>query len=253
MSYEESSVEEAAVNPSLAAIADYLDSYLGSADIPNDQNGIYRPSQRLVKRIGLAIEPWTGIETWVQQNHLDALCLHRPWKLNMQVLPEEIGILAYHLAFDLKLTFGFNRRLADVLQMTKLTPFASKDGLPLGMIGDISSMPLHIFVEYLGETFGVFPTIERYYRETVSRVALVGAMTDTLIREAAEQGVDLYITGQFRQHARRAVSENGMTVAVVGHTVGELWGIGTLASLLRERYASLDVVVAPKKMMTVGN
>ncbi len=227
----------------LAAIADYLNSYLGSADIPNDQNGIYRPSSRPVKRIGLAIEPWTGIETWVQQEHLDALFLHRPWKLDIQALPEEIGILAYHLAFDLKLTFGLNRRLADVLQMTNLTPFAYKDGLPLGMIGNITSMPMNTFIEHLGETFGIVPTIERHYRETVSRVALVGAMTDILIREAAEQAVDLYITGQFRQPARRAVSETGMTVAIVGHTVGELWGIRTLASLLRERYTELEVVV----------
>ena len=189
----------------LASIANYLNSYLGSADIPNDQNGIYRPSQQPVKRIGLAIEPWAGIEAWVEQERLDAIFLHRPWKLDMQALPEEIGILAYHLAFDLKLTFGFNRRLADVLQMTNLAPFAFKDGLPLGMIGDITSMPMNTFVEHLGETFGVAPTIERYYRETVGRVALVGAMTDTLIREAAEQGVDLYITGQFRQPARSAL------------------------------------------------
>ncbi len=85
---------------SLVALANYLDGYLGSAYIPNDQNGIYRPSPRLVRRIGLAIEPWTGIETWVQQEHLDALFLHRPWRLDMQALPEEIGILAYHFTDD---------------------------------------------------------------------------------------------------------------------------------------------------------
>jgi len=228
---------------SLVALANYLDGYLGSAYIPNDQNGIYRPSPRLVRRIGLAIEPWTGIETWVQQEHLDALFLHRPWRLDMQALPEEIGILAYHLAFDLKLTFGFNRRLADVLQMTNLTPFAFKDVLPLGMIGDVSTTHMSTFIEYLGETFGVVPTVDRHYRETVSRVALIGAMTDDFIREAAQQGVDLYITGQFRQPARRAISGTDMTIAIVGHAVGELWGIRSLASLLRERYASLDVVI----------
>ncbi len=228
---------------SLVALANYLDGYLGSAYIPNDQNGIYRPSPRLVRRIGLAIEPWTGIETWVQQEHLDALFLHRPWRLDMQALPEEIGILAYHLAFDLKLTFGFNRRLADVLQMTNLTPFAFKEGLPLGMIGDVSTTHTSTFIEYLGETFGVAPTVDRHYRETVSRVALVGAMTDDFIREAAEQGVDLYITGQFRQPARRAISGTDMTIAIVGHAAGELWGIRSLASLLCERYASLDVVI----------
>ncbi len=184
---------------------------------------------------------------WVQHNHLDALFLHRPWHLDVQTLPNDVGILAYHLAFDLNLTFGFNRRLADVLQMTHLAPFAFKDDLPLGMLGTISATPVNTFIEYLAETFGARPIIEKSYSETVSRIAIAGAMTDSLIRNAAEQGVGLYITGQFRQPARAAVNETGMVVAVIGHTVGELWGIRTLASLLRERWAALDVVIAPRR------
>ena len=233
------------MNISLQALAAYLDSYLGTANIPNDQHGIYRPSERNVKRIGLALERWTGIEAWVRQKNLDALFLHRPWHLDMQTLPDDVGILAYHLAFDLTLTVGMNPRLANVLQMTHLVPIAYKEGLPLGMLGDISVTATLDFLETLTELFGMPPVVENNTRETISRIAVVGAMTDSTIRAAAEQGAHLYVTGQFRQPARVAVHETGMTVAIIGHKTSELWGLRTLASLLRERWAHLDVIIAP--------
>ncbi len=232
------------MNISLQALATYLDSYLGAINIPDDQHGVYRPSGRDIKRIGLALEPWTGIETWVRQQNLDALFLHRPWHLDTQTLPDDIGVLAYHLAFDLTLTVGMNARLANILQMTHLVPIAYKDGLPLGMLGDIPVTSTYDFLETLTELFGTSPVVENNTHETISRIAVVGAMTDSTIREAAEQGAHLYITGQFRQPARAAVRETGMTVTVIGHKTSELWGLRTLASLLRERWAHLDVIIA---------
>jgi putative NIF3 family GTP cyclohydrolase 1 type 2 len=231
------------MNISLQALATYLDGYLGTAHIPGDQHGIYRPSKRIVRRIGLALEPWTGIETWVRQKNLDALFLHRPWHLDMQAIPDDVGILAYHLAFDLTLTLGMNPRLANVLQMTHLVPFAYKDTLPLGMLGDIPVASTDDVLETLTEVFGIAPIVENNTRETMSRIAVVGAMTDSTVRKAAEQGAHLYITGQFRQSARVAVNETGMTIAIIGHKTSELWGLHTLASLLRERWTHLDVVV----------
>ena len=232
------------MNISLQALATYLDSYLGTANIPGDQHGIYRPSERNVKRIGLALEPWVGIETWVRQQNLDALFLHRPWQLDMQTLPDGVGVLAYHLAFDLTLTLGFNPRLANVLQMTHLVPFAYKEGLPLGMLGDIPVTSTHDFLETLTELFGIPPVVENNTRETIRRIAVVGAMTDSTVRKAVEQGTHLYITGQFRQPAQVAVNETGMPIAIIGHKTSELWGLHTLASLLREGWAHLDVVIA---------
>jgi len=241
--YKRFTLKFATMDISLQALATYLDSYLGTASIPDDQHGIYRPSERNVKRIGVALEPWVGIETWVRQKNLDALFLHRPWHLDMQNLPDDVGVLAYHLAFDLSLTLGFNSRLANVLQMTHLVPFAYKEKLPLGMLGDIPVTSTRDLLETLSELFGIPPVVENNMRETTSCIAVVGAMTDSTIRKAAEQGAHLYITGQFRQPARAAVIETGMTVAVIGHKTSELWGLRTLASLLHERWADLDVVV----------
>jgi len=102
-------------------------------------------------------------------------------------------------------------------------------------------------VGWLTEVFGQKPDIMGEYSETVRRIALVGAMTDTLVRQAALQGVQLYITGQSRQPAQTAVYETGMTVAVIGHATGEWWGLRALAGLLRERWSNLDVVIASQE------
>ena len=77
----------------------------------------------------------------------------------------------------------------------------------------------------------------------VKRVAVVGAMTDALVREAASRGADLYVTGQFRQPARNAVIETGINVIVVGHRRSELWGLRALAGVVRERWFRLEVII----------
>lgn len=226
----------------LSTISAYLDGYLGSSRFPDDQNGIYRPSSRPVKRIGLAIEPWANIREWVQQQQLDALFLHRPWRLDLP--PDDVGVLAYHLAFDLTLTFSYNPRLAAALLMQHPTPFACKERIPYGMYGDIAPTSLHEVATTLGNIFGKAPTIETRSTETIQRIAIVGAMTDKFVREAAMHNVDLYITGQFRQPARVAVQETNMNVAIIGHDVGERWGIHALSKLLQEQWTHLEVVVA---------
>lgn len=237
----------------LTLIANYLDSLLESSRFPNDQNGIYRSSSRPVHRLGLAIEPWSDIGEWVQHQHLDALLLHRPWRLDLQTLPEDVGILAYHLAFDLTLTFGYNLRLASALGMSHPMPFAYKEGIPYGMVSDIPPSTLNDIGVTLTDTFGKAPIIQTRYTELVQRLAIVGAMTDMLIREAATHSVNLYITGQFRQPARRAVEQTKMNVVIIGHAAGEQWGLRALASILKEQWAQLSIVTQHSSWPTLGN
>ena len=236
----------ASTTPTLAQIAAYLDRVLGSARFPSDQASIYHRSTSPVVRIGLALEPWPGIEHWIQQQRLDALFLHRPWKLDKKRLPEHLGVLASHLPFDATLTFGFNPRLAQALSITRPTPFAPKDSIPQGMHGTIESAAVDDVLAMLTEIFGKAPTVQEIFGETVEHIAVVGAMNDALIRDAAAKGVNLYITGQFRPSAAAAMRETEMTVVEIGHAEGERWGLRALASLLRERWAHLDVVLAQK-------
>jgi putative NIF3 family GTP cyclohydrolase 1 type 2 len=231
-------------SPTLTDIITYLDTYLESKRFADDQNGVYRHSGRPIKRLGIAIEPWRDIHEWARREHLDALFLHRPWQLDLDSLPTEIGVIAYHLSFDFNLTFGFNPRLAAVLHMRDLTPFALKGHLPYGMRGDIPPVSLDALRKAFTDIFAVPPTIESHNTRIVNRLAVVGAMTDELVREAAAQDVDLYVTGELRQPARAAVQQTAMNVAIIGHAAGEKWGARALAGVLRERWSQLDILLA---------
>jgi putative NIF3 family GTP cyclohydrolase 1 type 2 len=153
-----------------------------------------------------------------------------------------VGVLAYHLAFDEHLTLGFNVRLADSCGMTSIEMLGEKGGRPIGMIGDVAPRS---FADYRMTLQQIFGGLEQDYPfiGQITRVAVVGAMSELLVREAVERGANAYITGQFRQPARQAVIESGIGVLEIGHRRSEEWGLRALAGILRERWADLSVYV----------
>lgn len=229
--------------PPLDQLTDFLDRLLDGERIPDEIGGIYVPSTRAITRLGLALEPWPGLAAWADTECLDALFLHRPWKLDPATLAADVGVVAYHRAFDERLTLGFNPHLAAALEMTGLETLGLKDGRPIGMLGTIPKAEAAAYCRRLQAVFagsdGIFPGA----RVEAARIAVVGAMTDALVREAAERRVDLYVTGQWRQPGASAVKATGIGVVVVGHRRSEEWGLRMLARLLEERWPDLRVVL----------
>jgi putative NIF3 family GTP cyclohydrolase 1 type 2 len=228
----------------LEEIASFLNVRLGVDQFADDQNGIYRASERYISRLGLALEPYPGLPQWIAAERLDALMIHRPWRLPEDQIPDSIGILAYHLAFDEHLTIGYNPRLAEVLDISSLEKFGDKHGRPLGMAGHISPCTFAVFHALVYQVFGGLENTFADFSREIKRVAVVGAMNRSLIMQAAERDIDVYITGQFRKEAAPAVIDTGINVIVVGHQRSEKWGLRTMANILRERWAGLEVVIS---------
>ena len=238
--------------PSFTTIAEFLrDALDADAYPPAERGGVFRPpadrrtaAERPIARLGLALEPWPGLRAWARDGALDAVFLHRPWRLAHDALGPHVGVLYAHLPFDEHLTTGDNQPLAAALGFRAREPLGVRDGRRLGMIGDVDAVPASEIVARVTATFGgaeavVVPDPDR----RVGRVAVVGAMTDALVREAAARGVGLYVTGQLRAPARDAVAATGIAVAAIGHERSERWGLGALARLMQARWGELDVRV----------
>ena len=239
--------------PTLDALVAFLHDLLGADAYPADERGgVFRlpPEPRAARthaigRLGLALEPWPGLSTWAAHEGLGALFLHRPWRLAPSALPRNVGVVFSHLPFDEHLTTGDNAPLAGALGFRTREVLGTKHGRPIGMIGDVAPVPAAEAVAHVARVIGGTEEIALPdARRPVARVAVVGAMTDALVREAARRGVGLYVTGQMRQPARAAVSDTGMAVAAVGHARSEQWGLGALAELLRARWPTLELLVA---------
>ncbi|HEY0606002.1 MAG TPA: Nif3-like dinuclear metal center hexameric protein [Herpetosiphonaceae bacterium] len=228
---------------SIEELAQFLDRFFAVERYGDDQGGIFRGTARPVRRLGLALEPWPALDEWAIDERLDAVFLHRPWQLQPWQLPE-IGVVAYHLAFDERLTIGFNPRLADALQISAIEALGEKADRPIGMIGAVPEQSFIGYANLINQVFGRHDEAQLPAEEHIRRVAVVGAMNDALVREAADRGAQIYVTGQYRQPAREAVRETGLGVIAIGHRRSEIWGLRALAGVIRERWSTIEVVVA---------
>ena len=231
-------------------LANFFDQFLESDKYADEPPTVFRPFGRSVSRLGLALEPWPGLRVWVETQRLDAVFLHRPFKLDVSILPDEVGVLSSHLPFEERLALGYNLRLADALGMTHLKPLGKRKGRPLGMLGDVPPQTVGAFYRSVSDTFGGREDARTCERNEVTRVAVVGAMTADLMHEASTRGAEVYVTGQMRQPAREALLDTGLGLIVVGHRRSEDWALRTLSHVLRERFANLTVVLPPPRSRT---
>ncbi|MBD2445607.1 Nif3-like dinuclear metal center hexameric protein [Nostoc sp. FACHB-152] len=229
---------------SLEIIAEFLNDLFSVERFPlNERGGIYLASSRPIKRIGLALKPGEKFQEWMTAESVDALFLHRPWKLEIEHIKDNMGVISYHLPFDEYLTIGFNIRLAQVLNISKLEILGEKENRPIGMLGEISSQSFGNLCDRISKIFGGYEKVSQPINTEITRIAVVGAMTDLLVREAAARGADVYITGQLRQPAAEALRETKIGALAVGHYRSEVWGLRALARILQERWPSLEVVI----------
>ncbi|GAB3261345.1 hypothetical protein GCM10027347_26320 [Larkinella harenae] len=144
-----------------------------AAYAPDEQGGVFYPSDSdrdpTVARIGLALEPWPGVEDWLVENRIDTLWLHRPWKLDLTVLPPKVVVVAHHIPFDEHLTIGYNRLLANALGLAwdaheqpqvigyKQAPEFPKR--PIGMLADTPEQDFSGWCRQIAELFGGYDKV----------------------------------------------------------------------------------------------
>lgn len=235
----------------IAFLADFFNT---SSYPPEEQGGIfYRPNSfpisQPVRRIGLVLEPWPGLADWLRENRIDTLWLHRPWNLDLIKFPKEVAVISHHLPFDEHLTIGYNRPMAEVAGMQWInaeTPqaigYKQAPGFPIrsiGMLGLGVQLSFSDWCDRITTRFGGYDDAWPGNQPTLARIAVVGAMTNELVREAADQGAELYLTGQFRRTAQKAVDETGIAVIAIGHRRTEQWGLKILADVLQTQIPSV--------------
>lgn len=233
--------------PALAALAAFVDEALDARAFAGEPPAVFVPSDRAVRRLGLALEPGPGLADWVDADRLDAVFLHRPWGVADAGLPADVGVLASHAPFDHRLTVGANADLARELGLRDPRPFGEKDGRAMGMTGGVEPADSAIFIGRITRLFGGVDEVLPGRASVVRRVAVVGAMTDALVRGAAADGAGLYVTGQLRQPGVRAAAETGIGVVAVGHARGETYGLRLLAGMIERRFAGeIACVLEPR-------
>lgn len=236
----------------LKELARYLDDYLPGNGVKDYcPNGLQVEGKNHIARLGTAVSASLAtIEAAVERN-IDALIVHHGmfWqgdsfviqgvkRKKLQLLLEhKISLFAYHLPLDMHPVVGNNWKAAFDMQWGELEPFAFLNGVPIGVKGRILSTKREEFKQQL----------ERYYQhgavcalgglEEIQTVALVSGGGYRHIGEAALEGIDAFITGNFDEPAWHLAMEEGVNFYAMGHSATERVGPIALAEHLEKTFS----------------
>jgi len=145
----------------------------------------------------------------------------------------DMALAAYHLPLDGNLEVGNNALLARALGATDVEPFGEHGTATIGVRArfpePVAHAELLTRVETVcGQTPLAFPTGP----DPVSTIGIVsGAGSDYLI-EAAEAGLDAFLTGEPTERAMADAAERHLTYIAAGHYATEVLGVQALGERL---------------------
>ncbi len=230
--------------PTLQQIADGLADALDRDRYhrEGDPAGVWIASDRPVHRLGLRLEAGHPPYDWT--DGLDAVLIHRPFGLWPARLPPGLGVIAVHRALDDRLALGPSVPLVDALGLVPDAEPLRRKAKDIGLVGRTAAVPLAEVVARIGRQLGGVEEAVGPEPEMVEAVALAGAMTDELIRQSAERGAQVYVTGQIRKPGVAAAERLGVRVLAVGQDRAEAWGLRRLGRLVRTEWPGLETVAS---------
>ncbi len=156
--------------------------------------------------------------------------LYKKIKLLME---HNIALLGYHLPLDAHQEIGNNWHAARDLGMKDLQSFGELSGKAIGVIGSIAPTSFDVFKQ----------KVEQYYhrsaqsvkvRDPISTVAIISGGADRFIIDAAEAGVDCFITGRVDEPVWDNAHEYGISFLGLGHYGTETVGPQALAGYIQK-------------------
>ena len=237
--------------PSLADIAQHLDTLLRTTEIPDYPgalNGVQVDHAGPVRRCAVAVD--ASLRTI--QGAIDAganlLIVHhglfwsgvqplrgRFYERLHRLITNDVAVYASHLPLDLHPGLGNNALLAAALGLEPTEGFAQFQSIAVGLSGtaDVDTSMLADRMRAIAEREGgsliaVGVTPERRTRRWGICTG-AGASSDTL-REAAIRGIDTLIVGEGPQHTAVDALELGIAVLYGGHYATETFGVRALGA-----------------------
>jgi dinuclear metal center YbgI/SA1388 family protein len=151
----------------------------------------------------------------------------------------DLSLLAYHLPLDAHAEFGNNVQLARLLdiEVTGALPTARAEPalllrgrLPAAMSG--AELGRH-----LAQRLGRAPLHIAGSRATVRELAWCTGAAQDYLEQAADAGVDAFITGEISERTTHLARETGVHFYAAGHHATERYGVRALLEHLASKFA----------------
>lgn len=155
-----------------------------------------------------------------------------------------ISVYSCHTNFD-RLAGGNNDYVGQLLELTDIRPFDRDNGFcRKGETAfDVT------FMEMIHRAAEAFNIEERYFRwvgdltKTVETVGWCTGAGSEFLKDAADEGCDLFITGDLKYHEAQLAKEMGLCVLDAGHYGSEKIFAENMAVMLRQHCKDRDLEI----------
>jgi len=228
-----------------------LDDYLrvsAVGDAAEAVNGLQVANSGKVTRVGAAVDLNEATVRLAADQEADLLLVHhglfwgglRPltgpqYRRVAELLRHDIAVYSAHVPLDLHPDVGNNAVLARALGVTVRSVFGDHHGEAIGVWGDLA-VPRESLRDRLASYLGAAVKMMPFGPATTQRVAIVTGSGGSLIRQAAEAGLDTFVTGEGAHHSYFDAEELGLNVYFAGHYATETVGVKALAEHLAARF-----------------
>ena len=145
------------------------------------------------------------------------------------LLDHNLALYAVHLPLDQHQKLGNNAVLTELLGLIDIEPFGSYHGHKIGFKGKLSkAITIEEAVKTIGymnrPPLGVYP----FGKKENFSCAVVSGGAAKLALEALEEGIDMYISGEFSHSVYHQALEGRINIIAGGHYSTEVWGVKRL-------------------------
>lgn len=228
-------------------------SYTGQLLVPERfrdycPNGLQVEGRALVRHLASAVTASREVVERAAADGADALLVHHGWFWRGEepvvtgmkrarlkaLLAGDISLIAYHLPLDAHPQFGNNVGLARALGLTVSGRFGPDE---IAWHGELDApLPAERFAALIAERLGRAPLLLSGTGAPVRRVGWCTGAAQGYIVQAAELGLDAYISGEVSEQTYHAVRELGVHYFAAGHHATERFGVQALGDHLAERF-----------------
>ncbi|BDX06342.1 Nif3-like dinuclear metal center hexameric protein [Planctobacterium marinum] len=159
---------------------------------------------------------------WKNENPVIVGMKHRRIKALLQ---HDINLFAYHLPLDVHPVFGNNAMLGKLLGVTDIKPVEGIKPEGVVMRGINSGKgDLEQFAANLASVLQRKPLVIGEGDKTIERVAWCTGGGQSFIEQAADQGADLFISGEVSEQTTHIAREMDIAYIAAGHHATERYG-----------------------------
>ncbi len=153
------------------------------------------------------------------------------------LIKNNINLLAYHLPLDAHPQVGNNTQLARVMGWDIQDSFGSVGLHDIVLSGVLkSAVSLDELSASIGRRLDTQPLTIAASNRPVKSIAWCTGAAQSYIDQAADRGIDAFISGEVSEHTFHYAKEVGIHYIAAGHHATERYGVQAFAALIAERF-----------------